>query len=297
MKIQTKQRNNCNVNIPVTDSFERADFNSISHFISDNKYDEERMSKYGTYSIEFSFAHDDYATTSVRNGKTIVRAGGIDKRLTSISNLKSKGGGLTTLKASLRKYHKSIQHVDDIWGFFKEELSKLVVNRRNPVFFTGAIKHKSSKQLLDNAAVMLVEQDNNCLLVFVVIGNVKYRFQTTRGGSFSEKQSFGHSRFTAYNNDEHTVDWYEEDDEFTLDEFEEYQVEEQQNNTSSSARTTVKKQLELCYSFEEVVVQVDQQQAQSIIDNSFREQLAWRKANGLNDELDDLLEGIDFNDI
>ncbi|HHI4955970.1 TPA: hypothetical protein ACP5S6_002842 [Vibrio parahaemolyticus] len=296
MRIETKQRNNINVNIPVTDSFERADFNSISHFISDNKYDKERMSKYGTYSIEFSFAHDDYATTSVCRGKTIVRAGGIDKRLTSISNLKLNGAGLTTLKGSLRKYHKSTKHVDDIWSFFKEELSKLVVNRRRPVHFTGAIKHKSSKQILDNAAVMLVEQDNNCLLVFVVIGNVKYRFQTTRGGSFSEKQSFGHSRFTAYNNDEHTVDWYEEDDEFTLDEFEEYQVEEQQNNTSSSARTTVKKQLEICF-FKEVVVQVDQQQAQSIIDNSFRERLAWRKANGFNDELDDLLEGIDFNDI
>ncbi|HHX8485992.1 TPA: hypothetical protein ACVO3E_002581 [Vibrio diabolicus] len=297
MKIETQQRNNINVNIPVTDSFERVDFNSISHFVSDNKYDEERMSKFGSYAIEFSFAHDDYATTSIRNGKTIVRTGGIDKRLTSISNLKSKGSGLSTLKASLRKYHKSTQYVDDIWCFFKEELSKLVVNRRNPAFFTGSIKHKSSKQILDNAAVMLVEQDSNCLLVFVVIGNVKYSFQTARSGSFSEKQSFGHSRFTAYNNDENTVNWYEENDEFTLDEFEEYQVEEQQNNTSSSARTTVKKQLELCYSFEEVVVQVDEQQAQSIIDNSFREQLAWRKANGLNDELDDLLEGIDFNDI
>ncbi|WP_185841361.1 hypothetical protein, partial [Vibrio cholerae] len=235
-----------------------------------NKHNENLVSKYGSYSIEFDFAHDDYQTKSTIKGKEVIKTGGIDLRLKSISNLKSKGSGLTLLKVSSRKAHKSTQYINDTWEFFKEELAKLKVNRKYPNYYTGSIKHKASKRLLEQAATMIVEQVDS-LLVFVVIGSVKYKFETKRDGEFTEKQTMAHSRFTAYNNSERNINWYEEDDFMLEDEFDlenevsaPVQTSATNSNPNKTKRIMVMRTLAINYSVEPVTVQVTPKQASEI---------------------------------
>lgn len=252
--------------IPDTSTLDRTEFSSIIHNISCNKHDQKLASKYGDYTIKFDFS---YPEVEVKSKNNTVISGGIDMRLLSIANLLPIGHGLTNMKRALKKQNRPTSIVDDIWGFFREELNKIKSDRKRPKYYTATVTHAKAKRNLESAATLLVELEDK-LKVFVVFGKLKYSFITSKYDGLSDKQKKAkfYSSFTVNTNDYFGVEWFENTDLFELDGSD--ITDEVDVLTIKPERTRVSSQVIINYDIEET------------------------KRYRVHDELDELLEGIDF---
>lgn len=222
MKTLPIQTSKSSHTLPETMNFETNDFSNMMFKITDNRHDQELANSYGDYAIKIDFSYDEYEVTRKSKGRVFVSTGGIDKRLLSISNLLPKGTGLTNMKKALNaNSDKSPEIMDDIKSFFKKELSKLYCkkSRKCPMYYTSSIKHVHSRRNLDSCAVMIVPTDDK-IKVFAFMGNIKFSFEVEKDHKLSEKDKAAgfHSLFTV-NHTNRTINWYEEQNEFDLDEF------------------------------------------------------------------------------
>jgi hypothetical protein len=253
--------------IPDTSKLDRTEFSSIVHNISCNKHDPKRASKFGDYAIKIDFSYHEYEVKTHHGER--VTSGGIDKRLSSIANLLPSGHGLTNMKRALKKKDETTLIVDGIWDFFRDELDKIKFDRKRPKYYTATVTHAKAKRNLESAAILLVELENK-LKVFVFFGELKYSFTTSKDDGLSDKQKEAkfHSSFTVNTNDYFGVEWFENTDLFELDDSN--TTDEVDVPTIKPKRTRVSSQVIIKYDIEE------------------------NKRYASYDELDELLEGIDF---
>lgn len=220
MRKTTVKKNLASYEVVDTKSLDRTDFNTISHQITCNKHDINMSAKFGGYTVNFDFSHDEHQVKRVsKKNKDYFVSGGIDKGLTSICNLYPKTMGLQYMRRSLINKGNDTSSVVNITTFFKTEIDKLKVNRKRPDFYTGTIKHTKARHTLADSALMLVELDDS-LKIFVVMGSVKYSFFVEKHQNLSALQKNRTNRyasFTANSRDCNLVDWYEaEEDMFDL---------------------------------------------------------------------------------
>ncbi|MDK9763955.1 hypothetical protein KI743_18270 [Vibrio sp. D420a] len=152
--------------LPDTAQLTQYDFNSISHSIFKNEADH----KHGKYAVSIDIAHDDYIV--IRGNKEIT--GGLDLSLRSYANAKPKLGGATQFKNAKRD---QLDWATNTVRYFRDQVYKHYdpVRRKQPSYYTSAIKHRASKCLLDKSLVLFIETHDG-LEIHVCINEICYGF-------------------------------------------------------------------------------------------------------------------------
>ncbi|HHX8447151.1 TPA: hypothetical protein ACVO1C_003520 [Vibrio diabolicus] len=180
MQIQKIHLNHNSYYIPDTESLRASDFNVISHSIIKN-VSERDVLKFGTFASDVNFAHDD--SFQVVKGRDM--RGGIDTRLSCISNFHKNSKSLSRLRDAIDRnqklspYERESQNkwLKNTQQYFREILQERKTQRKLPTYYTAALKHKKTRRFMKNAAFLIVENNDETQHLFARIGNTEYDFQ------------------------------------------------------------------------------------------------------------------------
>lgn len=157
--------------MPDTVGFSSGDFNTITHYIKDNR-PYPKLMKYGSFGMTMNFSHNDFVT---KNNKT----SGIDLRLTTLANFTPNLRGFTLMKSAMSKNGIDLTWLEKTRKYFYMEMLKYVKDRKQPLFYTSGLKSKRGKCYLENAATMLVHVKNSVYDIYVAIGEISYKARIT----------------------------------------------------------------------------------------------------------------------
>ncbi|MCC4819340.1 hypothetical protein BCU85_20755 [Vibrio lentus] len=169
--------NNYTYELPDTANLKASDFNSISHSFIKNTSDK-LIKKYGNFASDLNFSHDN--TVHKVNGRNML--GGVDTKLTCIINFHRNSKSLSNLKDAINRIendyqrHTQLNWFEDTKSYFQALLAERMRNRKRPLFYTGALKHKKSRRYVANAAFLVIEQ-HGMLHLYARIGQTEYDFQ------------------------------------------------------------------------------------------------------------------------
>ncbi|EKH9202487.1 hypothetical protein PAQ91_003825 [Vibrio parahaemolyticus] len=180
MLTKTIELNYANYTIPDTSSLRASDFNVISHSIIKN-VNERDVLKFGVFASDVNFAHDD--SFHVVKGRDMY--GGIDTKLACISNFHKNSKSLSRLRDAIDRNQKlsvyeresQYQWLKDTQIYFKSLLQERKTQRKQPNYYTGALKHKKTRRFMQNAAFLIIENEDKSLHLFARIGKTEYDFQ------------------------------------------------------------------------------------------------------------------------
>lgn len=180
MQTNTIELNLNNYTVPDTASLKASDFNVITHSIIKN-VSERAVQKFGTFASDVNFAHSD--SFQIVKGREM--RGGIDTRLTCISNFHKNSKSLVRLRnsidrnARLSTYERAAQFewLKSTQHYFTSLLQERMTQRRRPTHYTGALKHKKTHRFMPNAAFLIIENADGSLHLFARIGQTEYDFQ------------------------------------------------------------------------------------------------------------------------